>query len=369
MSTKIYDAYRIKCNTISDLRAFRQELTKLYCEYCYTYFITLCSVKVLSLTERLPYMASINLESADGIIKTIGALVDRRRMSQRKSTSEIPTVDFEEGANNLKENNIIGAATKAALSLIESAEHDKYDDYHSVKASLALFECPGDNEHCLLMAFGSNFTQFLNNLIWKPENSTLAQKQFVDKWEFSDFHYQNQTDQPDDISEEDWDFRRNAWDIVLESGVPREDGVIINMYCADQFDHDLTFMCMYQPAGSKYYDKITTDIVTHITECLSERVERNGFVDACDEFINNHEDFKQAESTDKVRIVSRLNREFRKAYDNNDEEIVALVLKHKLAYSDYILNFTDENIIHNLKTMNVFDFTKIPQYSSFMKSE
>jgi hypothetical protein len=32
----------------------------------------------------------------------------------------------------------------------------------------------------------------------------------VPDW-FEDFHYQNQTDQPDDISDEEWKFRANKW--------------------------------------------------------------------------------------------------------------------------------------------------------------
>jgi hypothetical protein len=33
---------------------------------------------------------------------------------------------------------------------------------------------------------------------------------------YTDFHYQNQTDPPNDVSEKDWDFRRDKWDELLK---------------------------------------------------------------------------------------------------------------------------------------------------------
>lgn len=46
-----------------------------------------------------------------------------------------------------------------------------------------------------------------------------------------DYHYQNQTDQPDDISDEDWDQRRDDWDLALPGiGIPLYNGLEITIF-------------------------------------------------------------------------------------------------------------------------------------------
>lgn len=45
--------------------------------------------------------------------------------------------------------------------------------------------------------------------------------ELFDSWSeyIEDYHYQNQTDMPDNISESDWDERRDIWDEILEVDV------------------------------------------------------------------------------------------------------------------------------------------------------
>lgn len=371
MSTKIYDAYKIKCGNIRELREFRKDLTKLYYEYCYKIFIQYCAVKVLSLTERLPFEANRNQERADGIIKTIGSLVDSRRMSIREPMHDTKNIDFELAANNLKDSSVIGAAIRAAMSIIEIAENDKYDSYRSVKASFAVYEYPTkQNVYSLIMGFGNLFTRFLSDIYNNEDNP--AYTAFREKWNFVDYHYQNQTDRPDEISDHEWNRRESVWDEVMDTSVPREDAVIVNMYSADQFDHDLTHMCMFdQPSGSKYCDKITNDVFDYIINNTSERAHRNGYEDAIDKLISEHPDFKACnpKSTEQARIISRLSREFKKLYDENDPKITNLVKECMTDYEAYMLDFKNADLKEELKTKNIFDFTSIQSYSGFMKSE
>jgi hypothetical protein len=44
----------------------------------------------------------------------------------------------------------------------------------------------------------------------------------IDAGVVKEYHYQNQSDQPEEISEEEWDERRKAWD---EMDIPSEDGL------------------------------------------------------------------------------------------------------------------------------------------------
>ncbi len=67
-----------------------------------------------------------------------------------------------------------------------------------------------------------------------------------------DYHYQNQTDQPEDIFDEKWDQRRKDWDLLLpDIGIPRENGFV--------FDFD-TFTLKYDVAKaiSSYLRSVDT---------------------------------------------------------------------------------------------------------------
>jgi hypothetical protein len=56
------------------------------------------------------------------------------------------------------------------------------------------------------------YVQFFNfNNLWEPMFKELRRKRKI-----KDFHYQNSTDQPDWISDEKWDERRNTWNGIFE---------------------------------------------------------------------------------------------------------------------------------------------------------
>lgn len=60
------------------------------------------------------------------------------------------------------------------------------------------------------------------------------QKAFVRAWEKNplvrDYHYQNQTDKPDSISEKDWERRKSDWDIALGHNVPAQVGFAMTTF-------------------------------------------------------------------------------------------------------------------------------------------
>ena len=43
---------------------------------------------------------------------------------------------------------------------------------------------------------------------------------------FEDFHYQNSTDKPDDVSDEDWWARSSKWDEIMPTWIPSKDGFV-----------------------------------------------------------------------------------------------------------------------------------------------
>lgn len=52
---------------------------------------------------------------------------------------------------------------------------------------------------------------------------------------FQDFHYQNSTDKPDSVTEEEWAYRRMVWDnIFKKSGLPCEAGLTFEIITKNQ---------------------------------------------------------------------------------------------------------------------------------------
>lgn len=53
-----------------------------------------------------------------------------------------------------------------------------------------------------------------------------GQKKFVRRTQIKDYHWQNQTDQPDNVTDGDWAARKRAWDLMCPSGFPAQDGFV-----------------------------------------------------------------------------------------------------------------------------------------------
>lgn len=53
---------------------------------------------------------------------------------------------------------------------------------------------------------------------------------------FKEYHYQDQTDQPEDISETQWQKRKHVWRQCLPSGMPSDDGLVVRITDADSIN-------------------------------------------------------------------------------------------------------------------------------------
>jgi len=62
-------------------------------------------------------------------------------------------------------------------------------------------------------------------------------KEFRDLIEpfYTDFHYQNQTDPPTDVTEEEWDFRREKWDELIDYKF-KDTGLTYELVTGDDLD-------------------------------------------------------------------------------------------------------------------------------------
>ena len=48
---------------------------------------------------------------------------------------------------------------------------------------------------------------------------------FLEDERLQDFHYQNQVDMPDNVTNRHWNYRCKVWDAIFKTGVPSEDGL------------------------------------------------------------------------------------------------------------------------------------------------
>lgn len=95
-----------------------------------------------------------------------------------------------------------------------------------------------DNEIIVFESFvkphtdpNTTFTEHINNQGTKGIPVIVVGKEAFDyaQKHFKDFHYQDQTDKPEEISETDWLFREKIWQNCLKTGIPSTDGLEIKL--------------------------------------------------------------------------------------------------------------------------------------------
>ena len=122
-------------------------------------------------------------------------------------------------------------------NMMEFAEVDGTIMTHEYNVSNKICIFPISKKRTLFMAFGSTLRHLMYEITTKEE-----WKDFREKYGVKDYHYQNQTDRPDDISQKEWSRRRKDWDIVMPTGIPREDGTVVEISQKWDIQKDLFYM-------------------------------------------------------------------------------------------------------------------------------
>jgi hypothetical protein len=166
MSTKIYGAYHVKNTNGIQLWPFLRDLKKRADKSCHD--------KLVQVIEEL--MASVNPES-DAYIEDD----DRSDTAKRLQIAhDCLTKEYEKQANSHRRNPFYLDVT---ISI-----HENNDQYYLIA-------------YCDFASLMSGSLDFMNEME-----------------ELEDFHYQNSTDKPDEISEEDWENREKVWDEIYKAG-------------------------------------------------------------------------------------------------------------------------------------------------------
>lgn len=84
-----------------------------------------------------------------------------------------------------------------------------------------------DNEIILFKALAITHETVIPVMVFGTEAMHYATEHF------REYHYQDQTDQPEDISETQWQKRKHVWRQCLPSGIPSDDGLVVRITDAD----------------------------------------------------------------------------------------------------------------------------------------
>lgn len=256
MSTKIYNGYCIERNlSILELSEFQKEVQKMMQDYIYERFCQLYGKVVQNLVDKLTTLGINARKEGNTIIEN--EICNLLSFTEKSLQAEIK--DVIRGKKSKKKT--ICSYSNADYYTIESVAYEYL--CKRIEAAKILFEkSPYDltsdicifpaQEKCLFMAFGLA-DEFFRTLLKSKEHAKFAQK-----WVLKEYHYQNQTDRPEEISEEEWEIREKDWEKALEhSCIPEKSGLMIHFF------NDVTDLFEYY---SELKEKNYKDALKHIPD-------------------------------------------------------------------------------------------------------
>lgn len=251
MSTKIYRGKRLQDMSVYQLNQFyknvrHEMLTAAKREY-YKFVVKIAhEIYVYLMTNQYPGHYDINLKEVD------------EKAADFKSNA-IHLLDYaRETANRIVKK------TSDAVFVYDS-EDDADFDVNMVVIPI--------NDKTLCMPYASNNTLY-ELLIKRPE--------------ITEYAYWNNVDQPDNISEEEWEQRKTDWDEALPgAGIPKNNGMVLHLVDAvsDVIEHHYldirqNFMC-YLDDDEDMVRKVAHNIILHRE--YTRLMEKRKLDDGCDD--------------------------------------------------------------------------------------
>ena len=192
MSTKIYNAFLIECVDYNQLFKTIQDMKK-YCNETlyYKYFQRLIELNVEE--EDMHYLKKENPDLHLELTEVFHKDIISKDLLQQIEINKLLHKNFQESFDN-------------EIIVFESFVKPHFDQN-------TIFP-----EH-----INNQGTKCVPVIVFGKEAFAYAEKHF------KDFHYQDQTDKPEDIFETDWLFREKAWQNRLKTGIPSVDGLEIKL--------------------------------------------------------------------------------------------------------------------------------------------
>lgn len=247
MSTKIYDAYMIDSGTDITRMEMIRDLRKLLNEIIEGVVTELYTGSLLRLTEKLKIYDIQNMyesvektlfDLAYTLISPQVRILKYRNQEKfdREAMWKILSKNLNCSIGNLVEFDIDGR--------IQTAKIDKTIGTYMYNFDNSIVFFPLSEEKTLIMVFG----QILPKLMMNIEADECSE--FKKKYNLVDYHYQNQTDMPDYVTEQEWEQRCKDWDKVMPTGIPSQDGILVNI----DFDDTSLFLKGYKMLNEENND-------------------------------------------------------------------------------------------------------------------
>lgn len=312
MSTKIYDAYRIK--TMSELS--RKEM--------------LDTIKQMLLKRQEERLINLFQEEIIEMLDTVRVQDFYKQYDKVKNYCRYTAGMMNTPSKNI-ENAILGKSScdphYALTSSIHWALRDRIENtikHANINRTILLYDYdfsskivfyPFSTKHTLIQVFGKDIVALFYELCYKNN-------EFKETYKLEDYHYQNQTDKPDDISGRAWKKREKDWDKVMKTGVPICDGI-----CVEMSFNEYDFFEMFQqaeltaidtlPSLEERIDKQATEVV--LNACYADFLNELGSKPSVSEIVEERQNVKtRLKNKDEVLVekVESVKEEIRHLFFN-----------------------------------------------------
>lgn len=346
MSTKIYNGFKIKALNFKEQKAFISDVKKRATEYYLDIYIEGLSRRIVEFVDTLSVL-DYNKD-----FERLG-LALKSRYYKRLSISKIISKARLGDIVKVSDEEITKLFQMPHYSLMSFMQDVVEEDIKHCEISKDLFISdfdfnseivmfPFTNRNTLLMTYSTNFTNFFSSL--------CNDKAFCDTYQLEEYHYQNQTDKPDEISARDWNKRKRDWDKVLKTSIPSTDGIVINIIDSEIFIHSLF----------ENYRKIRNEIVSMIP-LRSARIKNLAGELALDEYFEIYKKENGIEESSYSDVMDA-HRKFKKLRDEGDLDAVNIYNEQKKKSEAIVQNITEDNLFKN-SVLSWF-----PNYEEYLES-
>lgn len=240
MSTKIYNAYLLSCNSTRELFTFLQELKTITLKQKGEHILTKIANQINYLMDLSYLYKADKLDILyDDFPKYLTSIYKEVLQSPKAMLRNAYSSSPEPFTCNPTDSNFLNCSIRrlnieSTLHKIE--KHNLLQTYSPYNINQSIVFFPPTNElqnQIPCMVFGEELDQLFETACFQPEKLKPEYQTLFQTCQIKDFHYQNQTDKPDDISDSEWNFRKDTWDILLPTGIPSTDGIPV---CILDFD-------------------------------------------------------------------------------------------------------------------------------------
>lgn len=332
MSTKIYDAYVMDNMSAIQLNKLARTLKKM----CFDYAISVSlaeewAVILRDLSQDILYNRVAHVNNKKLIIYYGSLFQSKQDLRKGKR------VHYREAKKNLTSFSIMDRVIDISEYMYEKDPDTVL--YSNRNSSIVLFP---DKKDIKFQVFGQDLRRLMSYIVSDTDIKDFNIEQYkkeLKPYNIRDYHYQNQTDKPDHITGREWRSRKLAWDRLMPSGIPSEDGTVIEI-----IDNEIMYMNIHRhifSGGTVDYYNNTIKYIKNIEDRPYSKAKEVLF----DRYISSFVDLEglacsgQLSYVEIAKLHSKFNDEIANKEGMWNKEIISLTSKLR----PYTLNyFCDE---------------------------